>query len=71
MMEPPVWEPMAPEHIRTATATAEPLLDPPGVWAESQGLTVGGESPAANSVVTVLPSTIAPASLRRATEVAS
>ena len=50
-----------------ATAAAEPLLDPPGVWARFHGLTVGGGSKLANSVVTVLPRMIAPASRSRAT----
>ena len=27
--------------MREATATAEPLLEPPGVWARFQGLRVG------------------------------
>ena len=31
---------MATGHIRTATDTAEPLLDPPGVWAGFQGFLV-------------------------------
>src|SRR5262245_6737411 len=54
-----------------ATAAAEPLLDPPGVRAGSQGLRVPRGSVAANSVVTVLPRMTAPASRRAATAAAS
>jgi hypothetical protein len=31
MIEPPVCDPIAPEHIPAATAAADPLDDPPGV----------------------------------------
>ena len=54
-----------------ATDTAEPLLDPPGVWSGFHGFLVGEGSVHANSVVTVLPSMIAPAFLSSATDVAS
>ena len=70
-VEPPVWEPNAAAHICVATATEEPLLEPPGVWAGSHGFRVGEGSPVANSVVTALPKTIPPASFMRATQVAS
>src|ERR1700690_796562 len=53
-----------------ATAAAEPLLEPPGVRAKSQGLRVPRGTVAANSVVTVLATTTAPAS-RKATTVAA
>src|SRR6187397_2346128 len=55
----------------TATAAAEPLLEPPGVHFKFQGLQVGGGSNDANSVVTVLPRTIAPASRSFVTRKAS
>ena len=71
MIEPPVCEAMAAKHMPVATAAAEPLLEPPGVWFTFQGLHVGGGSKQANSVVTVLPRMIAPASLNRFTNVAS
>ncbi len=51
----------------TATAAAEPLLEPPGVRAVSHGLHVSRGSVAANSVVTVLPTMTAPASRNAAT----
>ena len=44
-----------------ATAAAEPLDEPPGVRAASNGLRVGPERPIANSVVTVFPTMTAPA----------
>ena len=69
--EPTVWEPMAAGHMRDATATAEPLLEPPGVWAGFQGLIAGDGSMQANSVVTVLPSMMAPAPFKEETVVAS
>ena len=61
MIEPPVCEPIAPRHIPTATAAAEPLDEPPGVRSRFQGLRVGGGSIQANWVVTVLPTITAPA----------
>ena len=56
-----------------STATAEPLLDPPGVCckAGSQGFRVGDGSKQANSTVTVLPRMIAPARRKAATNGAS
>src|SRR5438132_329207 len=44
-----------------ATAAAEPLEDPPGVWPELCGLRVLPGVRVANSVVTVLPRMTAPA----------
>ena len=38
--EPLVWVPTAPGRNPMATAAAEPLDDPPGVWAGFQGLRV-------------------------------
>ena len=57
--------------MRAATATADPLLEPPGVWAGFQGLTADEGSMQANSVVTVLPMTMAPARFNSMTVVAS
>ena len=54
-----------------ATAAAEPLEEPPGVWAGSCGLRVLPAVRLANSVVTVLPRTIAPAARSIATTAAS
>ena len=44
VMEPPVWVPKASGHIRLATAAAEPLLEPPGVYSVFQGFFVGAGS---------------------------
>src|SRR6478672_3334388 len=60
MIEPPVCVPRAAIHISLATAAALPLDEPPGVRLKFQGLRVGGGSKQAHSVVTVLPSRIAP-----------
>jgi len=70
-MEPPVCEPIAPKHMPTASAAAEPLLEPPGVRSAFQGLRVTGGSKLANAVVTVLPRKIAPACRSRSTTGAS
>ena len=51
----------------TATAAAEPLLEPPGVRVRSHGLRVARGCIQANSVVTVLPTITAPASRKAAT----
>src|SRR6185437_13362420 len=67
--EPPVSVPIAHGAIPLATATPEPLLDPPGVRAtwRSQGFHgvpmwwLVPQPPIANSTVWVLPSTIIPA----------
>ena len=69
--DPTVCDPSAAGHIRAATETADPLLDPPGVQAASHGLNVGDGSMQANSVVIVFPMMIAPASFSRRTEVPS
>ena len=52
-------------------AAAEPADEPPGVWAVFHGFRVGAGSRYANSVVTVLPTMIAPAARSRATAVES
>lgn len=62
---------MAIGHMRDATATAEPLLDPPGVWAGFQGFRVGDGSMQANSVVTDLPNMMAPDRFKSVIVVAS
>ena len=62
MMQPPTCVPIAAGTIRAATAAAEPDEEPPGVRAGSKGFVVGPGMRAASSVVTVLPSTTAPAS---------
>ena len=54
-----------------ATAAADPLEDPPGVRAGSTGLRVRVGWYMANSVDSVLPSTMAPARRRVATAMAS
>ncbi len=69
--EPTVCDPKAAGHIRDDTATADPLLEPPGVCFAFHGLIVGEGSAQANSVVTVLPRIIAPALLSVSTMVAS
>src|SRR5580704_14359042 len=71
VMEPPVCEPSAPRHMPQATAAALPLLLPPGVRSRFHGLRVGGGSKLAYSVVTVFPTSTAPASRSRRTTVAS
>src|SRR5437867_988263 len=57
--------------MRAPRAAAEPADEPPGVWAGFHGFRVGAGSRYANSVVTVLPRTIAPAARSRVTAVAS
>ena len=69
--EPLVWLPIAKGAMPAATAAAEPLDEPPGVRAGSCGLRVLPGVKQANSVVTVLPSTTAPAARSRATIAAS
>src|SRR5207249_8219536 len=69
--EPTVCEPSASGVIRAATAAAEPADEPPGVWPWFHGFRVGAGSRYANSVVTVFPSTIAPAARMLATDAAS
>src|SRR5467141_2686154 len=70
-IEPRTWVPSPTLMAPTATAAAEPLLEPPGVRAVSHGLRVPRGSVAANSVVTVLPTITAPASRSAATIAAS
>jgi hypothetical protein len=75
--EPPRSEPSQSGLIPVASATAEPPLEPPQVSAGFQGLRVTPKTalkvlpPAPNSGVLVLPSTMAPACLRRCTMSAS
>ena len=69
--DPPVWVPKASGAMKSATAAAEPLDEPPGVRLESWGLTVGPGAMPANSQVTVLPRITAPAALSAATAAAS
>src|SRR5258707_12029071 len=76
--EPPVSVPIAQGAKPAATATPEPLLDPPGVrWtARSHGFHgvprcwLVPQPPIANSTVCVLPITISPAAIRRCARVA-
>src|SRR6516164_4903245 len=78
LTEPPVSVPTAQGAKPAATATPEPLLDPPGVRAVagSQGLHgvprcwLVPQPPIANSTVCVLPITISPAAIRRRAKVA-
>src|SRR5689334_20343221 len=61
MTEPVVCVPTASGQKPAATAAADPLLDPPGVWSRLWGLRVGPGWKYANSAVTVLPRISAPA----------
>src|SRR5215468_8805397 len=65
--DPRTWVPSPALIAPTATAAAEPLLEPPGVRVVSHGLRVPRGSVEANSVVTVLPTITAPASRNAAT----
>src|SRR5215467_1448140 len=69
--EPLVCVPIATGTCPRATAAADHDDDPPGVCAAFQGFLVLAGCMNANSVVTVLPSTIPPARLRRLTHSAS
>ena len=60
MTEPLVCVPRAPGTKPAATAAAEPLDDPPGVWSGFQGLRVFPGKRKAHSVVTVFPRTKPP-----------
>ncbi len=71
MVEPVVWLPRASGTMPAATAAAEPLEEPPGVWAGLCGLRVLPGWRVANSVVTVLPMMTAPAPRSIATTLAS
>src|SRR5271169_6957487 len=66
-IEPNTCVPMPTLIAPTATAAAEPLLEPPGVRLKSHGLRVARGCIQANSVVTVLPTITAPASRSAAT----
>src|SRR6516164_5994213 len=76
--EPPVSVPIAQGAKPAATATPEPLLDPPGVCAVLGFQGFHGvprywlvpQPPIANSTVCVLPITISPAAIRRRASVA-
>src|SRR5437870_12084684 len=70
-IEPAVCVPNASGTIQSATAAAEPDDEPPGVCCRFRGLHVGPGWKVANSVVTVLPTTTAPAALATATQAAS
>src|SRR5215469_12844091 len=59
--EPPVCVPIASGTIKSATAAADPLDDPPGEKPGAYGLVVGPGWTLANSVDTVLPSKMPPA----------
>jgi hypothetical protein len=69
--DPLVWLPTASGTMLVATAAAEPLEEPPGVWPGSWGLVVFPGEYMASSVVTVLPMMTAPASRSRSTTPAS
>ena len=71
MTLPAVWVPKAKGKKKSATPAAEPEEEPPGVWAGLAGLAVGPGLRVANSVVTVLPMTAAPAARAAATAAAS
>src|SRR5262249_45980989 len=71
IIEPTTCVPRAAASMPLPTAAPEPLLEPPGVHAVSQGLRVPAGCVAANSVVTVLPTMTAPASRNAATVAAS
>lgn len=71
MVDPTVWVPKAMGKKPAATPAADPLDDPPGVCRTLRGFRVGARFETANSVVTVLPATIAPARLNAVTQLAS
>src|SRR5262245_45876979 len=72
--DPPRSEPCAIDPMPVATATAAPPLEPPHVSAEFHGFRVAPNTtlnvfpPAPNSGELVLPTTMAPAALRRCTK---
>ncbi|CFN82382.1 Uncharacterised protein [Bordetella pertussis] len=66
-MEPTSCEPTATGTMLAPTTAPEPLDEPPGVRSGSNALVVGPGSRNPSAVVTVLPSTIAPASRRART----
>src|SRR5438477_11059028 len=69
--EPPVCVPMASGTMKSATAAAEPLDEPPGEKPGLCGFMVAPGWALANSVVTVLPSRMPPAAFGRAAALAS
>src|SRR5271155_3056977 len=69
--DPVVWVPIASGPIRSATAAAEPLDEPPGVQAKLSGFRVLPGWGVANSVVTVFPINTPPALRLKATQAAS
>ncbi len=75
-IEPPVSVPIAQGALPAATEAAEPPDEPPGTRVRSHGLLTGPkpefsfDEPIANSSMLVLPSTGAPAAMRRRTTVA-
>jgi len=71
MIEPAVCEPNASGTMKSATAAAEPLDEPPGVCARLCGLRVARGTKVANSAVTVLPRIVPPARRASATTAAS
>ena len=71
MIEPAVCVPKASGTMKSATAAAEPLEEPPGLWAGLCGLTVAPGKRLANSVVTVLLKIVPPGMRSSATQAAS
>jgi len=71
MIDPAVCVPSAAGAMKSATAAAEPLEEPPGVRSSPFGLRVGPGEKKASSVVTVFPRITAPAARRAATQAAS
>ena len=69
--EPAVCVPKASGTMKSATAAAEPLEEPPGVREGSSGLRVSRGTKVANSAVTVLPMIVPPARRVSATAAAS
>ena len=69
--EPAVCEPKPSGTMPSATAAADPLDEPPGVCTGFFGFAVLPAVKQANSVVTVFPSTTAPAARASATQAAS
>src|SRR5687768_15245805 len=76
LIDPPVSVPSAANARPADTATAAPLLEPPGTCMGFQGLRAGGHGrskegpPCANSCVASFPSSTAPCSYSLATAVA-
>ena len=66
-----VWVPNAKGTVPDATAAADPLLEPPGVWSVLWGFLAGEGSKKANSVVWTFPRGMAPIALRARTISAS